>query len=92
VFCQADGNPFELWHLTARLRRAARKAGLRRLHWHGLRHSFASQAVIMGITLKQIQEWLGHASIMMTMRYAHLAPNTDQVRLVAMLDRAGEAK
>jgi integrase len=92
VFCQADGKPFELWHLTAKLRRAARRAGLRRLRWHGLRHSFASQSVIMGITLKQIQEWLGHASITMTMRYAHLAPNTDQVRLVAMLDKAAEAK
>jgi integrase len=88
VFCQADGKPFELWHLKAKLKRAARKAGLRRLHWHGLRHSFASQAVSNGINLKQVQEWLGHASILMTMRYAHLAPNADQVRLVAMLDGA----
>jgi integrase len=27
-----------------------------------------------GVPLRQVQEWLGHSTIMMTMRYAHLAP------------------
>jgi len=92
VFCQADGTPWELWHLTARLRRAARLAGLRALHWHCLRHSFASQSMICGFPLKQVQEWLGHATILMTMRYAHLAPNTDKVAMVSLLDAEGESR
>lgn len=46
---------------------------MRRLHNHVLRHSFASHAVMHGIPIRQVQEWLGHASIVMTMRYAHLA-------------------
>jgi integrase len=75
VFCQDDGSPLTLWHLHGALDRAARKANLRRLRWHDTRHSFASNLAIGGTPLRQIQEWLGHSSITMTMRYAHLAPN-----------------
>lgn len=53
---------------------ALKKAGLRRVTFHSLRHSFASQLVSAGRTLKEVQELLGHSSIHTTMRYAHLAP------------------
>jgi integrase len=39
-----------------------------------LRHSFASQLVSAGVPLRQVQDWLGHSTITMTMRYSHLAP------------------
>jgi hypothetical protein len=42
--------------------------------FHTLRHTFASWAVMRGVTMKELQELLGHASMAMTMRYAHLAP------------------
>src|SRR5207248_5472539 len=42
--------------------------------FHTLRHTFASWAVMRGVSLKELQELLGHASLTMTMRYAHLAP------------------
>lgn len=53
---------------------ACRRAGLRELGWHALRHTFASHLVMRGAPLKAVQELLGHATIEMTMRYAHLAP------------------
>jgi integrase len=48
-------------------------AGLRRIHSHVLRHTFASHAIMRGVPIRQVQEWLGHGSIVETMRYAHLA-------------------
>jgi integrase len=48
------------------------------------RHSFASQLVIAGTPLRQVQEWLGHSTITMTMRYAHLAPGGGREYLAAL--------
>src|SRR4030095_321719 len=84
VFCQEDGRmltdnecKWPLWH-------ACRRAGIRRLGWHVLRHTFASHLVMRGVPLKVVQELMGHASIEMTMRYAHLAPamHSEAVRLL----------
>ncbi|MEE8408471.1 MAG: tyrosine-type recombinase/integrase [Myxococcota bacterium] len=74
VFCREDGSPLKQHHGRPVLRRACKRAGLREVQWHCLRHSFASGMVIRGETLKAVQELLGHASIEMTMRYSHLSP------------------
>ena len=64
--------------------RACRKAGLRQIGWHVLRHTYASHLAMRGAPLKAIQELLGHATIEMTMRYAHLSPGArrDSARLL----------
>jgi integrase len=84
VFCNPDGKPLTLWQLHERLWGACRRAGLRRIRWHDCRHSFASQLVIAGTPLRQVQEWLGHSTIMMTMRYSHLAPGGGREFLSAL--------
>lgn len=63
---------------------ACRRAGLRLVGWHVCRHTFASHLVMRGAPLKAVQELLGHATIEMTMRYAHLAPaaRRDAVQLL----------
>lgn len=43
---------------------------------HMLRHTCASRMVQRGVPLKVVQEWMGHATITTTMRYAHLAPSS----------------
>ena len=80
--------PRDIHHLRDILRRYSKRAGLRRIKWHELRHSFASQLVSAGVPLKQVQEWLGHSTIHMTMRYAHLAPSSG-AGFIAVLSRPG---
>jgi len=54
-------------------------------HFHDLRHTFASWAVQRGVTLPELKDLLGHATLAMVMRYAHLAP--EQLRsAVSRLD------
>ncbi len=67
------------------------RAGLaKRITWHGLRHSFASHLVMRGASLKAVQELLGHESIEMTLRYAHLTPDVRR-STVRLLDGIGGA-
>lgn len=54
--------------------------------WHTLRHTFASWLVIRGVSLRVVQDLLGHASIKQTERYSHLAPNATHHVEVAKLD------
>jgi site-specific recombinase XerD len=67
--------------------RACKRAGLRRVGWHVLRHTFASHLMMRGVALMAIQELLGHKDIKMTMRYAHLAPDVTR-DAVLLLDDA----
>jgi hypothetical protein len=64
--------------------KAARNAGLRRIGWHMLRHTFASHLVMRGAPIKTVQELMGHSTIEMTIRYSHLSPDArrDAVRLL----------
>jgi len=50
-------------------------AGLADFRLHDCRHHFASRLAMSGVDLYTIKELLGHASIEMTQRYAHLAPD-----------------
>jgi site-specific recombinase XerD len=42
--------------------------------WHCLRYTFASRLVMKGVDIRTVQELMGHKTIQMTVRYAHLAP------------------
>ncbi len=54
--------------------RCVEDAGLPRITFHALRHTFASHWMLKGGDIYRLQRILGHTTIAMTQRYAHLAP------------------
>jgi integrase len=69
---------------------AAKAAGLKNFTWHCLRHTFASRLIMAGVDLRTVQELMGHKTIQMTVRYAHLAPK-HQLAAVQRLCDTGTA-
>lgn len=51
-------------------------AKLENFRFHDCRHHFASKLVMAGVPLNTVRDLLGHASIDMTMKYSHIAPDT----------------
>jgi integrase len=72
VFTNAAGE--RLGWVQHAYRRALARAGLSDLHFHDLRHTFASQWMMAGGELYSLRDILGHKTIAMTQRYAHLSP------------------
>jgi integrase len=54
--------------------------------WHTFRHTTCSRLVQGGVPLPHVKEWMGHKTIITTMRYAHLAPKHLQ-EVVSVLER-----
>jgi integrase len=74
VFTDDSGRMMRIGQLHECLWRTLKRAGLREIRWHDLRHSFASHLVAAGVPLNVVQARMGHSTILMTMRYSHLAP------------------
>ena len=56
---------------------------------HSLRHTCASRLVRGGIDIRRVQMWLGHQTLQMTMRYAHLATH-DLDLCIPILERRAQ--
>ncbi len=76
--------------LRRRYTAALKRAGLRQLRFHDLRHTFGTR-MIAKADIRRVQEWMGHADIQTTMRYLHYAPREEDARLVAEAFRVEDA-
>ena len=79
VFPSTAGTPLEPNRVREAFIYTLKKAGLRRVRFHDLRHSFASWLIANREPLKYIQEQLGHHSIQITAdTYGHLIPGANR--------------
>lgn len=66
VFKWPDGHTYSPDYVSHRFNDLLKKHNLPHIRFHELRHSCASMLIAMGWTLKDVQEWLGHSDVKMT--------------------------
>lgn len=73
IFTKPDGKQYYPSYPSHTLAKVLKKNNLTHIRWHDLRHSCASMLLLKGWQMKEISDWLGHASIQTTSDiYAHL--------------------
>jgi integrase len=83
------GGPLDPSKILTRFKKALDAAGVRRVRFHDLRHTFGTRAAAAGVPLRTLQEWLGHADYKTTLVYADYQP--DDRREAELVERAFEA-
>ncbi len=80
VFCSEKGDHLDTDNLRKRVfHKCLEKAGLRRIRFHDLRHTYASILLAQKESPAYVQEQLGHASIQLTVdTYGHLVPGSNR--------------
>lgn len=88
VFCNPNGYHFHPDYVSQKFKKVCRSLNMdEKIHFHSLRHSFASMLVQQGVNLYSVKEILGHSSITTTEVYSHL--NIDSLhKAVEVLDAA----
>ncbi|MEK4209281.1 MULTISPECIES: tyrosine-type recombinase/integrase [Paenibacillus] len=77
VCCWPDGSPMKTEYLNHKFKAILAKNGLPHIRFHDLRHSTASYLIKNGVSLKEIQVWLGHSTISITANtYTHIDMET----------------
>ena len=83
VFTDENGRPYSRSAVSMAFRRACKRGGISDLHFHDLRHDFATLLINNGASLYQVQHALGHKDQRMSARYAHLLPeNRDVINFI----------
>jgi integrase len=87
VLSHGDGSPMDPDSITKAFDRLIKAAGVRRITFHGLRHTHISHQLMDGVHVKIVSERAGHASVSTTLSvYAAFIPNM-QADAAAGVDR-----
>ena len=97
VFTDEKGNPYSTNAVSMAFKRACERAKVKDLHFHDLRHDFATLLISNNVDLYRVQHLMGHKDTRMTQRYAHLLPDNynaiDAIEgkgFVTILSQSGE--
>lgn len=85
VFSEDGGKFVRQKRISYHLDKAYAKAGITKMNWHALRHTFASHLANKGGAIFAIKDLLGHSDIKTTMGYSHLGPSltTETMKLLS---------
>ena len=87
------GNIIRPNYVSEQFPKLLEKNGLRSIRFHDLRHSCASLMVMNGVSMKQVQEWMGHSTFSTTADiYAHLDYKSKQGSAGVIANLLGESK
>jgi integrase len=83
VFCHPQtGAPLDRSRLFKRFKAAAKRAQIREVRFHDLRHTFGTRMAGAGVALRTLQEWMGHRDFKTTLIYADYQPSGEEAELV----------
>lgn len=86
VLCHPEtGRPYDASKQRKRFKAALKRAGLREIRVHDLRHTFGTGMAAVGVPMRTLQEMMGHEDIQTTMIYAAYAPQPERERQWAEL-------
>ncbi len=77
-----SGKPMDRSQLLKRFKGALKRAGVREVRFHDLRHTFGTRMAAAGVPMRTLQEWMGHRDFKTTLIYADYAPAANEADLV----------
>ena len=89
IFCHPTGE--RIHDVKRAFSTACKRASIEDFRFHDLRHTFAARLATSGVPLAEIRDLLGHSTIQMTERYAHLSPENLRTA-VEILDGPAQIK
>ena len=92
IFKKPNGDTYDPSYITHRFGELLKKYDLPHIRFHDLRHSCASLLLSKGCTLKDVQDWMGHADIKMTCNiYGHLDLTRKKITSEAIRESLAQA-
>jgi integrase len=76
------GRPLDRSKVRKRFKEAVRAAGVCDVRFHDLRHCFGTRMAAVGVPMRTLQEWMGHADFKTTLIYADYMPGQHEAELV----------
>lgn len=92
VFANEAGQPIDVRNLIGRIYKpAVKRAGLREIRFHDLRHTFVTYCAGAGVPLAKVADWVGHSDSRITEIYRHASADSEEFAL-NLLTRFDEAR